>query len=353
MRVVVWLLGFALLLAAQMKLTVQQLTTFIESSIQMKHDDKKVAAYLKRVVMKEKLEDRTIETLHGLGAGPRTLEALEALRDASKDLPSAAPATPKPVVVPIPPPSAAEQRKVLEEAREYAQGYTKTLPNFICTQVTRRYVDPAGLEFWQRQDVVTAKLSYFDQKEDYKVILVNSRPITTDHANIGGAQSWGEFGSMMKEIFDPASETVFAWTRWATLRGRKMHVYAYKVEKSRSKVTVGTDTVSTVAGHHGFVYVDDESHTVSRIRQEVDSLPPDFPIQQAWRELDYELVDISGTQFMLPLKHMVRMRQGKFLSKNESEFRMYRKFGAEATITFDTPEPLPEDKFQEGAPKKP
>jgi hypothetical protein len=30
---------------------------------------------------------------------------------------------------------------------------------------------------------------------------------------------------------------------------------------------------------------------------------------------------------------------------------MYRKFGAEATIKFDTPEPLPEEKINEQPPK--
>jgi hypothetical protein len=53
----------------------------------------------------------------------------------------------------------------------------------------------------------------------------------------------------------------------------------------------------------------------------------------------------------LPLKVTVRSRAGKLLTKNEIEFRMYRKFGAEATIKFDTPEPLPEDKTTEQPPK--
>ncbi len=44
------------------------------------------------------------------------------------------------------------------------------------------------------------------------------------------------------------------------------------------------------------------------------------------------------------------MRQGKFLVKNEVKFRMYRKFAAEATVTFDTPEPLPEEKTKEQPP---
>jgi hypothetical protein len=32
---------------------------------------------------------------------------------------------------------------------------------------------------------------------------------------------------------------------------------------------------------------------------------------------------------------------------NEAEFHLYRKFGADTTITFDTPDELPADKTQE------
>ena len=36
--------------------------------------------------------------------------------------------------------------------------------------------------------------------------------------------------------------------------------------------------------------------------------------------------------------------------KNDVEFRMYRKFGADTSIKFDTPEPLPEEKVKAGQP---
>jgi hypothetical protein len=64
----------------------------------------------------------------------------------------------------------------------------------------------------------------------------------------------------------------------------------------------------------------------------------------------------------LPLKTEIRSRDGKYLTWNEAEFHLYRKFGADTTITFDTPDELPADKTQEqpaapdpkdAAPKKP
>ena len=33
------------------------------------------------------------------------------------------------------------------------------------------------MEFWQRTDVITERLTFFEQKEDYKVVLINNAPV--------------------------------------------------------------------------------------------------------------------------------------------------------------------------------
>ncbi|MGA2326485.1 MAG: hypothetical protein ABSH05_09380 [Bryobacteraceae bacterium] len=354
-RFALLLLGLCFWLPAQTKVTVDKLVGMIRSSIQLKHSDKEVANYVRKLALSQRLDDRTIEELQGLGAGPKTVEALNALRDASKDLPApppvvVAPETPAPA--PFPPPSPAEQRRVIDQAREFALGYTKNLPNYICTQVTRRYVDPSGLEYWQQRDVLTARLSFFEQKENYKLVLVNNRAITTDvpYQSVGGSISTGEFGSMLKEMFEPEAKADFRWERWGKLRGRVAHVYAYRVEKARSKWHVTYEsTDDIVPGYHGLVYIDPATDMVLRIVFEAE-LPGDFPIQQVTDTLDYDLAPIGTQEFMLPLKAVMRMRQAKLLTKNDVEFRLYRKFTAEAEIKYDTPEPLPEDKTKEQPP---
>jgi hypothetical protein len=149
---------------AEVRMNVEQLRAFITSSTRLGHSDKQIADYVKNIRMIDRLDASTVEDI---GAGPRTTEALKRLIDTSKDLPAPQAPPPKPVPQPIPPPDAAEQARVLDAAREYALDYSKKLPNFICTQVTRRYEDPSGLEFWQSQDTVVEKLSFFEQKEDY------------------------------------------------------------------------------------------------------------------------------------------------------------------------------------------
>jgi len=353
MRVAIAALILALTLPAQSKLTVAQLVSFLQSSIRLNHPDKQVANYLSKVRLSERLDERTIEDLQGQGIGPRTVEALRKMREESQGLPAPQPPAPKPAAPVIPPPSSEEQARVLEEVRGYALAYTKSLPDFICAQVIRRYYDESGMEFWALMDTLSLRLSYFNQKEDYKLMLVNNQTTTQSYESLGGATSTGEFGSLLKEVFEPKSHAAFQWERWATLRGRRTHVYSYQVAQQYSQWRVSYQRqLEIVPGYRGLVYVEKATNKVLRVTLEAVDIPPSFPIQQAATILDYDYVTISDREFLLPLKAVVRMREAKFLTKNEVEFRMYRKFSAEATIKFETPDALPEDQTKE-QPAKP
>ena len=302
-----FLLALAVTAAAQMGMTVDQLVSFIKSSIQLKHDDRKVADYVKRVKLSNKLDARTVETLQGMGAGPSTVAALRLLITESSGLAAPPPPAPKLVVVPIPAPDSIEQKKILAEITESALNYTKSLPNFICMQVTRRYADISGMENYRLMDTIAEKLSYFEQKEDYKLVSRNNIPVTTNlqHEQLDGATSSGEFGSMLLEIFSPETETQFDWERWATLRGRRMYVFSFRVEQSHSKYSIrygrGAGERTIIAGYHGLIYADRDTHMVMRIKMEGDHLPVDFPIQSVDLYLNYDFTNISGKPFLLPL----------------------------------------------------
>jgi hypothetical protein len=351
---------FALLLIAvclvfaQVRMNLDQLRAFIESSKKLGHSDKKVADYVRTLRLTNRLDESGIEDLQAAGAGPRTVEALRALAAASRELPAPpAPPPPREPPKPIPPPDEAEQKRVLQDAREYALDYVKHLPNFICTQVTRRYVDESGLEFYGLMDTVIAKLTYDGKREDYRVMLINNRVVDTTMERIGGTTSTGEFGSMMKDIFDPESQTRFKWERWGTLRGRRMHVFAYEVDRERSRWHIMYERVAeTVPAYRGLVYVDREMGSIMRVTIEATDLPSTFPVQRASTVLDYDFAEIGGKQYIVPLKARVQMRAGKYLTRNDVEFRFYKRFGAEATIRTDLLQPIPEESTKEEPPKK-
>jgi len=340
--------------------TVEQIKTFIRSAIQLKNPDKEVALTLRKMKMSERLDLDTVETLQGEGAGPRTVAALKELATESASLSQAKPPAPKPVYVPPPPPSSEAQAALLAEVKEYGINYTNTLPDFICLEQTRRYVDTTGKDSWRATDVITARLSYYNKKEDYKLVSMNDKVMNdAAYMSVGGALSMGDFGTTMREIFEPRSNTHFEWERWTTLRKRLTHVFSYRVplEYSQYSIHYGEDEKGAgstiIVGYRGSIFVDDELHTVVRIVQEAENIPPSFPVQQVKETLDYDFTKIGDREFLLPLIADVRMHSGRQWAKNVKEFRLYRKFSADAVIKFDGEElgPLPDDKTKEQTPQ--
>jgi len=336
--------------AQQRQMTVAQLVSFIRSSIQLHQDDRQVADVVHRVKLANHLDEKTIEELEGMGAGPRTVVALKQLGIATASLAPPPPPAPKATVVLLPAPDLLEQKRVLAEVTEAAQSYVQSLPNFICTQVTRRHIDPTRTETWKSDGVIQEQLSYVDHHEDYKVVMVNDRLVTgLTHDKIGGNRSSGEFGSMLEDIFDSSSNAKFEWQRWATLRGRRMHVFSFTILKPYSRYSIRDDTSgqTIVPGYHGLIYADRDTLKVMRITMECDDIPASFAVHEASEILDYDFVTISGEKFLLPLKADLRFRGDRALVWNEIEFRLYRKFSTDAVITFDAPDAIPADQLEE------
>jgi hypothetical protein len=342
-------LGATLAAFGQRAMSVPDLVTFIKSSIQLRNDDRAVASMVRHLKLTNRLDTGTVEDLQGLGAGPQTLAALRELITTSASLPAGAPVAPAPPPVAIPSPSPAELKKILAEITEKALDYTKSLPNFICAQVTTRSYDPSGTESWHQEDKIQEQLSYVDGKEDYKVILVNNLPVPNmKHEQLGGITSSGEFGSMLYDIFAPQTQTEFNWERWATLRGKRMYVFSFHVEQPNSNYSIYHQPSgrTVVAGYHGLIYADAESKQIMRIKMDCDGLEG-FPINQVAVTLDYAPTKISEQSFVLPMAAEVRSREGRTMAKNVMQFSLYRRFGADATITFDTPDPIPPDQLRE------
>jgi hypothetical protein len=341
---------------AQQQLSVDKLIQFISSSITQKMADKEVADFLAKARMSEKLSPRTVEDLQGKGAGPKTVAALNRLAEASASLQAPAEKIDPPKPKPIPPPSYEEQQKILSEVRAYALNYSRSLPDFIALQVTRRYMDrnyKSGTEgSWGSLDRVDAKLSYFDQHEKYELLGTNTKSLYgRSYESVGGAISTGEFGTVLKEIFEPETSAEFHWERWGMLRGHLCHVYSYVIDQPHSKETIDYMHEQQVTpGYHGHIFAQKDSNVILRVTVDPD-IPSGFPLQEVHETVDYNYVDISGQKFLLPLVAEVIMRHDREANKNEIEFRGYRKYSADTSIKFEDSDdvPVPDDQKKEQA----
>jgi hypothetical protein len=237
-------------------------------------------------------------------------------------------------------PDATAQKRIIDEVTAKALDYNKTLPNFVCTQVTRRRIDPTGDgRHWKQIDTFDEELSYFDHSEHYKVVSVNGKGArNSDHNRRGGLTSNGEFGSIHSWIFDAKAQTEFHWNAWGSMEGNPVHAIGYHVEQGHSKFTIiRSKSERIVAGYHGLVFADGESKAVLRLTA-IAEIPASFPTQDVTLDLIYSFSKIAGQEYLLPIKSDMRLRMGKTLIWNEVTFQEYRKFGAEASIAFDDPD---------------
>jgi hypothetical protein len=323
---------------AQEAITVPKLVEFVKSSIAQKLPDKDVASEVAKLRLTQKLEDQTIEDLQTAGAGPRTVAALTKLADQSEKLP---PPPPPPAQKPVsdggPPPPLADQKRIIEAVREYALGYTQSLPNFICLQVTNRSTNhnyKPGDTGWTPQDKFAEQLNYVDHHEVYKMISHNDdSTFGKDWQNVGGALSRGEWASLIQAVFDPSTETHFEWSRWTSINKKRHYVFRYSVDKEHSRETLEADGQKVTPAFHGEVFVPFDSDVIARITIEPEP-PATFPMQDVKETLKYDYIVISGQQFLLPVSSEVVMREGRIGSRNEIEFRRYQKYAADTSISF-------------------
>jgi hypothetical protein len=233
--------------------------------------------------------------------------------------------------------------------KEYALNYTKSLPNYMCVQTTRRHIEATTRGYQSYGDEVRELLTFFDNKESYKVEMINGKSVThIEHNQLGGVVSSGEFGSMLKHIFDPDTGTTFDWDHWATLRGKRVYVFSFNVPQEKGySMYHGESKRDYVSAYKGLVYADRDTKAVMRIKMDCVGIPPDYPIHEVGLTLDYNPTKIADQEFTLPFHFELHSTENRAVTKNEADYRLYRKFGAEATITFGEAEPIPEDQLKE------
>ena len=277
----------------------------------------------------------------------------------------------------------AEQTGLLEEARQTALNYSKWLPDFICTEVIHRYEAYGPTGKFRSTDILTLQLSYFQLHEEYRLVARDNHATRQGLESVAGALTEGEFGSSLRLIFHPDSKAEFNFKEWNTIGDHRAAVYTYRVNRANSHFELRLPTDSVIAGYHGQVYIDAATHLVLRIEEVID-VPEGSPLQYSSHTGNYDFVNVSGRPYLLPARweslsadlpvfspspaqavpgitsiiHPSQGRQypgvgtsgtrggvpdtgpqpGKQVRyRNVIEFRDYRKYVAESTLSFDGP----------------
>jgi len=238
-------------------------------------------------------------------------------------------------------PSISEQHAILERVRQNALQSQEQLPDFLCTQLTRRSEDPTGKGKRLRQrDTLEIEFSFVDRKPDWKLLKLNgasSRLSYDDLRNGFISEPILQFFSLPGSIFGGEAQSKFAWKSWATVNGRRTAVFRFEVARSESHLAMTNEFGSSVAGFGGLMYADAATDRLVRLEVKLD-LPGDQAVRDCSIDVDYGLVTIGNGDYDLPVKAVARLRTLRFFAQNETEVVRYQKYSADSTVQFGPPE---------------
>jgi hypothetical protein len=234
---------------------------------------------------------------------------------------------------------ALQQDPLIRKAADAALDFTESLPNYICQEVVGRSQSQTRPANWQPVDVVSTEVVYENGKEDYRNIMIDGKPTKRKVEEVG-AWSTGEFGTVLIDLFSPATATDFRLVGNSRIAGIGARQYAFEVARENSHWNVLMGSQSYRPAYNGAVWIDPATSRVLRIEMSAKGFPNDFPTDHVESATDYQYVRLGGTQqYLLPVhSEMLTCQRGtNDCSKNVIDFRNYHKFEGESTIKYGDP----------------
>jgi hypothetical protein len=226
-----------------------------------------------------------------------------------------------------------EAEALIEKAREAAFEFVETLPNFICDQVTKRYESKTLQPVWKYRDRVDVELMYTNGKEDYRNVRMNGKALKKGSPEDSGQWSTGEFGTVLADIFDPRTHTTFKPRGDSTASGMKAKEYGFWVDQVNSNWTIRM-SYAVKPAFSGAVWIEPQSGRALRVEMGTTSLPTDYPVDKVEAIVDYDWVAIGEKKYLMPVRSQNLACETHMFNctKNEIEFKNYRKFNVESQV---------------------
>ena len=224
--------------------------------------------------------------------------------------------------------------RFLEKVSNEVFRFSTTLPDFICDQLTSRFQSKSNPPRWRRRDRISAEVLYVDGKESYRNIRRNGKRLKRGSPQSTGAWSTGEFGTLMQDLFSQTTDAEFEYGMLSEIGGIRARLYGFKVRQTSSHWRVDFEGHVLYPAYQGSVWIDPDRLRVLRIEMQARDVPPDYPMDTIETTVDYGPVRIAGQEYLLVTKaeNLSCKRYSKYCTRNEIEFRNYRKFTAESKI---------------------
>ncbi|MCX7603338.1 MAG: hypothetical protein N2036_04600 [Bryobacteraceae bacterium] len=214
------------------------------------------------------------------------------------------------------------------------------LPDFTCVETIERSQRDPGSRRFRFLDNIRLEVALVEGKELY-AWPGSPRFEERDLRDMvgGGAIGTGDFALHARSIYLSGSAR-FTYQGVEELRGRKVHVFHYRVPMSESRYIMRIEKTEGPVGYQGHVYNDAETLEIARIEIHIDEIPPYLPLKEGHKVIDYAPMDIGGVRHVLPVSMdmtLVGLNGGE--SRNRAVFSGCRQYQGASRLVFEAPPP--------------
>jgi len=206
----------------------------------------------------------------------------------------------------------------------------------VVQQFTTRYVSTGRKADWQAQDVVTAEVVWEAGKERYEKLAINGKQVKKADVEAKGAYSYGEFGTVLEDLFSPATAADFKYRGSRSIQQKPAFIYDFDVDHPHSHWTVQVPGQKINPAYRGSVWIEKSTARVLRLEMQAVKIPVEFPQDTTEMAVDYDYMRIGEESYLLPVKSEILSceRGSTMCERNVIEFRNYHKFTGESNIVF-------------------
>jgi len=223
---------------------------------------------------------------------------------------------------------------LLERIASIVRDNVDRLPNYTCTLTVDRAERVLKTGKLQMMDRVRLEVALVGDKEMYAWPGSRSfkdRPV--EDIAPAGSFSTGEFGVFVSAIFlSGAAEFVYDGVE--QLNGRKVHRFAYKIPRERSKYTVIVPRGKAIVGYEGSVWCYVESLDLARLEIVMRDIPENLQVSAGRLAIDYSRVRVGRGDFLLPQSVDSIFTFNGLEGHNHTLFSGCREYAVESGISF-------------------
>ncbi len=331
------------------KTTVAQLEALLSDLHSQSKSDQATSDKLKDLQLTEQISASAMNSFVQYQPGPLTIVQIRVLALEGALLPPPAAELPS-----APAPDTATQSAIIGRAIDYTAKQFSNLPTFTAEKLTSRFQEGddavrvmtgAGSTMSSANLTVNPATHYIHFLGQHTSPILSERGVELPPAKVkgkdapaqGGPVSQGGAGPILGIILMDAAHGKISWSRWQSIDGNQVAVFAYSVDRKQSHYQVnyccfprdenvgshigasiggsagggnsanssnyGTATslepFKASVGYHGEFFIDPASGTLVRLTTQAELKNTDLVRQEDTR-IDYAPVNVAGKQYTVP-----------------------------------------------------